>query len=44
MHDCALERMRSGPSAPRVEHRYYGYYEKRDFVMFLKDIQSKKER
>ena len=23
MHDCALERMRSSPSAPRVEHRYY---------------------
>ena len=25
MHDCALGR-EGGPSAPRVEHRYYGIY------------------
>ena len=23
MHDCALGRMRRGPSAPRVEQRYF---------------------
>ena len=35
MHDCALGRMRRGPSAPRVEHIYYGW------KMPLRGIHSK---
>ena len=34
MHDCALGRMRRGPSAPRVEHRYYIIYNTLDWWIF----------